>query len=216
MDETWNDVCWRVLGTLVESGQKVGEPTTPIFVLLGPKGAGKSFLAKGIEGADVVPFNWYFGSVARGMIPYELQKLDGFVNVTEKESALFPAMQAIGTYRDLLINIGDAMETMKGFVQLMYYMKLTASVRAGNIIINDSVRRDWEVNFFMLLAVHGWPVHFVEIAGRGEYSDEHKTEKNYVNYLNTRGWPVAVFDNAPHKWADGAKFKQFLQNLAPL
>lgn len=212
MEESWNDACWRVLCALIEGGQKVGEPVTPIIVLLGPKGSGKSFLANEQGYASILPFNWYFGNVAKYMIPYDLRDS---ANLIDKEKALFPTTQAIGTYRDLLINIGDAMETMKGFVQLMYFRNLQAAALRGEVVINDSVRREWEVNFFMVLAAHGWPVHFVEITGRGKYSEEHKTETNYVTYLNSRGRKVHTFDNAPSTFADGAKFKKFLQKLEP-
>lgn len=213
MEESWNDACWRVLCALIEGGKKVGEPVTPIIVLLGPKGSGKSFLAKELPiDSEIVPFNWYFFNVAKGMIPNVASNM---ANLTAKEKPLFPAMQALGTYRDLLINIGDAMESMKGFVQLMYYMRIRDAVHRGAVVINDSVRRDWEVYFFRILAQAGWPVHFVEIAGRGKYSEEHKTETNYAKYLDSHGWKVHTFDNAPSTFADGAKFKKFLQKLEP-
>lgn len=210
MEEDWNDKCWRVLCALMQAGQTIGEPVTPIYVLLGPKKSGKSFLANTQGNATILPFNWYFRGVAQNMVPYAMREATNF---DDKEEPLFPTVQVVGTYRDLLINIGDAMETMKGFVQLMYFRQLQAAALRGDPVINDSVRREWEVYFFMMLAQHGWPVYFVEITGRGEYGAEHKTEHNYVPYILSNGHVVHEFYNAPSARADQQKFTEFLANL---
>lgn len=210
MDAQWNKKFTAALEVMVTSGLKLGEPTIPVVVLLGPKGAGKSYLADRMANAAVEPFNWYFGKVAKDICQHVAED---FINFKDKEQPLYPRITSLGTYRDLLINIGDAMESMQGFVQFQYYMRMRATIGKADFIINDSVRRSWEVDFFLNMQAMGWPVHFVEITGRGQYSDEHKTEANFARALRNNAHKVHQFDNSSSRADTSSRFAALLKDV---
>lgn len=176
---------------VVEARQKLaalhGTKQIPVVVLLGPKSCGKSFLANSLSKTLVLPFNHYFQKAA-----YAIHPCGQFIN---KEEAFIEEAPVLGTYRDFLINIGNAMEQMKGMVIFTYYQLLVANT-GYKVIVNDSVRRQWEVDFFVWLGNNGWPVAFVEVTSLDtQYGTGHKTEDNYAQKLRDAGIPVVGFDN---------------------
>lgn len=164
-----------------------GTKQTPVVVLLGPKRCGKSFLANSLSDTLVLPFNHYFQRAAHAIHP--------FGQYGNKEEAFIEEAPVLGTYRDFLINIGDAMEQMKGMVIFNYYHMMVNNT-GYKVIVNDSVRRQWEVDFFVWLGNNGWPVSFVEVTSQDARCGTcHKTEENYAQKLRDAGIPLVVFGN---------------------